>query len=185
MKLMVVEQMRSQGNPDRPFAVEEAIRSHRATQFLENCGRQCLIRGEQVVVFANRPIPQGPPNWCARLHEGSSVDQSKFRCRLHTRGYSARSTEFYLISARPLSEYASGRSMSATRSTALRQDVDLIKQVRRRSNKNRRSPGDYFAIATAFTKSCRETGRRKVKSHALQPPHLTILAGRVTRSYGA
>src|SRR5205807_8305927 len=41
-----------------------------------------------------------------------------------------------------------------------------------------------FAIAPAFTKASHEARRRKVKSHALRPPHLTMLAGRDTRNYG-
>jgi hypothetical protein len=46
VKVRFVEQMRSEGNADRPFAVNEAVGAHGIAQLLEYFGRQRFIRRE-------------------------------------------------------------------------------------------------------------------------------------------
>ncbi len=59
MELFLMKKVRPERNTDRAIAVEQPASTHRAAQLVENHRRERLICCEQVVVFSNRPFPQG------------------------------------------------------------------------------------------------------------------------------
>ena len=64
MELFLMEKVWPERNTDWAVAINQPVSAHRAAQLLEDCRSYRLICHEQVVVFSNRPLPQGILRCC-------------------------------------------------------------------------------------------------------------------------